>query len=94
MKAFLLALVLGMASAAAQEFVAPPARHREIVPTAEEPKPMIEGIVKEIFTRKPWQAINPLAPKSYGTGEKFVSQDFGPSTANHARTLTIAGVEW
>ncbi|MEI6033879.1 MAG: hypothetical protein WCS65_06310 [Verrucomicrobiae bacterium] len=94
MKIFFLTLLVGMSAAAAQEFIAPPGRHREIVPVAEEPKPTIDGLVKEIFTRKPWQAINPLAPKSYGSGEKFVSRDFGPSTPNHARTLTVVGVEW
>jgi len=94
MKRFLLALLLGMALATAQEFVAPAGRHREIVPVTEEPKPTIEGIVKEVFTRKPWQAVNPFAPKTYGSGEKFVSRDFGPSTPNHSATLTLVGVEW
>jgi hypothetical protein len=94
MKAYLFALLLGLGSAAAQEFVAPPGRQREIVPVVEAPKPTIEGIVKEVFTRKPWQAVNPFAPKTYGSGGKYVSQDFGPGTANHARTLTLVGVEW
>jgi hypothetical protein len=60
----------------------------------EAPKPTIEGIVKEVFARKPWHAVNPFAPQSYGSGEKYVSRDFGPGTPNHARTLTIVGVEW
>jgi hypothetical protein len=51
-------------------------------------------MVKEIFTKKPWQAVNPLAPKSYGSGEKLVSRDFGPSTPYHSQTLTVVGVEW
>ncbi len=83
-----------MASAAAQEFVAPAGRHREIIPEVKETKPTIEGIVKEIFTRKPWQAVNPLAPMTHGTGEKFVSRDFGPATPHHSETLTVVGVEW
>lgn len=85
-------LLLGLTAAMAEDFVAPPGRQREIV--IEQPKPTIEGMVKEIFTRKPWQAINPLAPKSYGSGERLVSKDFGPSTPNHARTLTVIGIEW
>lgn len=94
MKAFLLAFVLGLAAAAAQEFIAPPGRQREIVPTVESPKPSIEGIVKEVFTKKPWQAVNPLAPKTMGSGEKFVSKDFGPGTPHHSQTVTVVGVEW
>jgi len=94
MKLFILAIALGLGSAAAQEFIAPPGRQREIVAEIEQPKPTIEGMVKEIFTKKPWQAVNPLAPKSYGSGEKLVSRDFGPSTPHHSQTLTVVGVEW
>ena len=82
------------AMATAEEFIAPRSTQREIVPVIEQTKPTIEGMVREIFTKKPWQAINPLAPKSYGSGEKFVSRDFGPGTPVHARTLTVVGVEW
>jgi len=94
MKLFFLAIVFGLGSAAAQEFIAPPGRQREIVAEIEQPKPTIEGMVKEIFTRKPWQAVNPLAPQSYGSGEKLVSRDFGPATPHHSQTLTVFGVEW
>ncbi len=94
MRAFLSVFLMVAAIAGAQDFVAPAGKHREIVPLTEVPKPTIEGMVKEIFTRKPWQAVNPLAPKAYGSGEKLVSRDFGPSTPNHSRTLTVVGVEW
>lgn len=95
MKATIAVLTLFATAAAAQDFVAPPGRQRQIVPEAVEPTPTIEGIVKEIFvTRKPWQAVNPLAPAKYGSGEKMVSRDFGPATPFHSPTLTIAGVEW
>jgi hypothetical protein len=80
--------------AVAQEFVAPQTKHRPIVEQIEPPKPTIEGMVKEIFTRKPWQAINPLAPKTLGSGEKFVSRDFGAGTPHHSETLTVIGIEW
>ena len=94
MKTFFLALLAGCATSLAQDFVAPAGRHREIVPELGETRPTIEGMVKEIFTRKPWLAVSPLAPKSAGSGERFVSRDFGPSTPNHSRTLTVVGVEW
>lgn len=95
MKLILAILVVCSGLAAAQEFVAPPGRHRTIVEEIKtEPKPTIEGMVKEIFTKKPWQAINPLAPKSFGSGEKFVSRDTSPGTPYHSQTLTVIGVEW
>ena len=83
----------------AQDFVAPQVKHREISTTEEieviQPKATIDGIVKDIFvTKKPWQAINPAAPASYGTGKKFVSQDTGPGTPFHSTGLIVAGVEW
>jgi len=94
MKPVLLILFACLGMAVAEEFIAPQAAQREIVPAIAPTDPRIEGMVREIFTKKPWQAINPLAPKSYGSGEKLVSQDFGPSTPVHARTLTVVGVEW
>ncbi|GAB4179820.1 MAG: hypothetical protein Fur0032_20590 [Terrimicrobiaceae bacterium] len=60
-----------------------------------QPRPSIEGIVKDIFTtRKPWQSINPAAPASYGSGEKNVSKDFGPGTPVKSAGLIVFGVEW
>ena len=95
MKAPIAVLILFAGVAAGQDFVAPAGRQRQIVPEAVEPKPTIEGIVKDIFvTRKPWQAVNPLAPAKYGSGEKMVSRDFGPATPCHSQTLTLVGVEW
>lgn len=92
-------LVAGLAVASsgfAQEFIAPEGPRREIVP--EEivtPKPTIEGIVKDIFeTRKPWQLVNPVAPASYGNGEKLVSRDFGPATPYKSTGWIVFGVEW
>ncbi len=79
----------------AQDFVAPSGQRREIVPQMTEPQPSIEGIVRSVFVdKKPWQLVNPLAPKQYGTGEKFVSRDFGPATPFHSTTVTVVGVEW
>ena len=94
MKPTLLRFMACAGLAMAQDFVAPAGRHRAVVQEIEAPKPTIEGMVKEIFTKKPWQAVNPLAPKTYGTGEKFVSRDFGPGTPHHSETLTVVGVEW
>lgn len=94
MKLILSILIVCSGLAAAQDFVAPPGRERRIVEEIQSPRPTIEGMVKEIFTKKPWQAINPLAPATYGSGEKFVSKDFGPGTPHHSQTLTVVGVEW
>ena len=94
MKPTLLLLMACSGLAMAQDFVAPAGRQRSFVEELEPAKPTIEGMVKEIFTKKPWQAVNPLAPKSYGSGEKLVSRDFGPGTPHHSQTLTVVGVEW
>ena len=96
MKTFLLlsALLLSVASSFAQDFVAPVGIEREITTEAPELKPTIDGIVKQIYTNKPWQAINPAAPAAYGTGEKNVSKDISGGTPYQATALTVVGVEW
>lgn len=95
--AWLLAAGLaGAGGALAQEFVAPQPERREVVP--EEiitPRPTVEGIVKDIFvTRKPWQLVNPVAPASYGSGQKMVSKDSGSGTPFKSTGLIVFGVEW
>jgi hypothetical protein len=91
-------LVIGLLSVgtiSAQEFVAPGAERREVVPAQPvQQRPTIEGLVKEIFTKKPWQLVNPAAPASYGSGERMVSKDFGPGTPYHSSGWIVAGVEW
>lgn len=95
MKAIVFALFAGIAAAGAQEFIAPATQRRDIVPQVSEPRPSIEGIVKEVFeTRRPWQMVNPLAPASYGSGQRFVSRDFGPGTPVHSAGVVVAGFEW
>ncbi len=80
----------------AQEFVAPPNQRREVVVEEKiEPKPSIEGIVKDVFvTRKPWQLVNPAAPASYGSGQRMVSKDSGPGTPYHSAGWVLFGVDW
>jgi hypothetical protein len=92
----LLAGVAAMGPASGQEFIAPIPEAEEIETIEiEEARPSIEGIVTEIFTtRKPWQLVNPAAPKKYGSGEKMVSKDFGPGTPVHQAGLVVFGVEW
>ena len=96
MKALLfhMALFLFVGSGFAQDFVAPAGAQREITTQTPELKPTIDGIVKQIFTDKPWQAINPAAPASHGTGEKNVSKDISGGTPYQATALTVVGVEW
>ncbi|HEY5705254.1 MAG TPA: hypothetical protein VIS96_06745 [Terrimicrobiaceae bacterium] len=91
---FVIGLLLG-GSLPAQEFIAPDQERREIVPVEALPqRPTIEGIVKEVFTKKPWQVVNPAAPPEYGSGQKMVSKDFGGGTPFHSAGLVVASVEW
>jgi hypothetical protein len=98
MKTALRTLVVGLLAVgtlSAQEFIAPEEEAREVVPAPPaERRPTVEGIVKEIFTKKPWQLVNPVAPASYGSGEKMVSQDFGAGTPYHSTGLIVASVEF
>ncbi len=98
MKIALRTLVVGLLAVgtlSAQEFVAPEEEAREVVPAPPaEQRPTIEGIVKEIFTKKPWQLVNPAAPASYGSGAKMVSQDFGGGTPYHSTGWIVASVEF
>ena len=94
MKTLMIGL-LSVGTVAAQEFVAPEAERREVVPAEPaERGPSIEGIVKEIFTKRSWQLVNPAAPPEYGSGQRMVSQDFGPGTPYHSTGLIVASVEW
>lgn len=88
------ALALSIATGFAEDFVAPAGVQREITTEAPELKPTIDGIVLQIFTDKPWQAINPAAPESYGTGEKNVTKDIAGGTPYQASAITVVGVEW
>ena len=91
------AILLSVIPASAQDdFVIEQERAAEVVEVETvDPRPSIEGIVKDIFTtRKPWQAVNPVAPASYGSGEKNVSKDFGPGTPFKSTGLIVFGVEW
>ncbi|MFZ9964264.1 MAG: hypothetical protein ACO3GO_03560 [Terrimicrobiaceae bacterium] len=91
---FLAALSLTVSTGISQDFVAPAGIQREITAEAPELKPTIDGIVMQVFTDKPWQAVNPAAPASYGTGEKNVSKDISAGTPFAATGLTVVGVEW
>lgn len=91
---FAFALMLTVATGFSEEFVAPSAAQREITAEAPELTPTIEGIVMQIFTDKPWQAVNPAAPASLGTGEKNVTKDIAGGTPYQASAITVVGVEW
>ncbi len=91
-------VAIGLLSASslwAQEFIVSEEERREFVPTEPAPlRPSIEGIVKDVFTKKPWQLVNPAAPPEYGSGQRVVSKDFGPGTRFHSTGVVIASVEW
>ena len=94
LKTLVIGLLFG-GSLSAQEFIAPEEERREIVPVEPvQQRPTIEGIVKEVFTKKPWQLVNPVAPAHYGSGKRMVSKDFGAGTPFHSTGLIVASVEW
>ncbi len=82
------------ASAAAQEFVAPkPKPHVPIVHEPVQHRPTVAGIVAEIFNvKKPWQLVNPLAPKEYGDGRKMVS--YSEKDPGKPKGFIVASIEW
>jgi len=90
------ALTAGLVPVAAQSFTAYEPEDQEIVEDVEitDTRPRVEGIVTQIFNKRPWQAVNPAAPAKYGSGEKNVSKDTGPGTPYHSTGLVVAGVEW
>ncbi|MFV0417004.1 MAG: hypothetical protein ACK5NG_11650 [Chthoniobacterales bacterium] len=89
---------------AQEEFVAPQQEERPVLPDeGKQPAVTVEGIVAEIFKRpkpaKILNQINPFAPKSYGSGEKNVSEDtkapYGDSSGYHeAAGYVLLSVEW
>jgi hypothetical protein len=81
--------------AKAQDFVV--TKPRPNVPVVPTPKlherPSVDGIVAEIFTvKKPWQLVNPLAPKQYGNGGKTVS--YSESDPGKPKGFIVVGLEW
>jgi hypothetical protein len=97
MKTLVAAIVaagLCMAVAGAQEFVAPQApRNLPIVPAQTELRPTVDGIVADIFTvKKPWQLVNPAAPKSYGDGRKNVS--YSEKEPGKPKGFILFALEW
>jgi hypothetical protein len=87
--------LLFSSSVYSQEFIAPQPERREIVPVEPSQRgASIEGIVKEVFTKKPWQLVNPAAPARYGNGQKMISKDFSTGTPFHSTGWVVASVEW
>ena len=83
-----------MASASAQEFVV--SQHREQIPVVREPtvqRPQVGGIVNEVFNvQKPWQLVNPLAPKEYGDGRQNVASS--EKDPGKPKGFILFAVEW
>lgn len=93
-------LILAVAAchvAPAQEFVAPRPEEREIEPERqqiERPRMSIEGIVAQMFKNpgQAYQLVNPLAPKSMGNGQNFVSWD--EKDPAKPKGFIVLGIEW
>ncbi len=91
----LVVVTLGMvaATASAQDFSVSQVHQDVPVVRAPEVRPSVEGIVKEIFDeKKPWQLVNPAAPKSYGDGEKTVS--YSEKDPGKPKGFILFAVEW
>ena len=55
--------------------------------------PKVEGIVAQIFNvKKPWQLVNPLAPKEYGDGRKNVS--YSEKDPGKPKGFIVFALEW
>jgi hypothetical protein len=98
MKTLMVAVVLAgslAGGALAQDFVAPKPSTPN-VPLTKEPlqqRPSVGGIVAEIFNvKKPWQLLNPAAPKEYGDGRKMVS--YSEKDPGKPKGFIVASVEW
>jgi len=76
------------------EFIAP--RSPEVpfvVPSQISPRPEIGGIVAAAFKNpKAYQLVNPLAPKHYGNGERFVSVN--PEHPDKPKGIIVVSLEW
>ncbi len=71
-----LGLVLAVAHAAAQEFVAPAQPRRPVRTAPAVPDSRIAGALgAALKMSQPWQLINPFAKKGFGNGENMVATD-------------------
>lgn len=76
------------------EFVAPK-KLKRTPPKKVEKESLIKlngGLTEAIKSKQPWQAVNPLAPASYGTGEENVSED--PDEIGRPQGLVLFGIQW
>ncbi|MGH8047561.1 MAG: hypothetical protein ACREKL_09965 [Chthoniobacterales bacterium] len=92
----LVAIGLGLlaGNAMAQDFVAPQTQQNvPVIPAPREMPPNIEGIVKEIFSvKKPWQLVNPAAPKQYGDGRNNVS--YSEKDPGKPKGFIVFALDW
>ncbi|MBM3856849.1 MAG: hypothetical protein FJ390_02665 [Verrucomicrobia bacterium] len=76
------------------EFVAPK-KLKRTPPKKAEQESLIKlngSLTQAVKSKQPWQVVNPLAPASYGTGEKNVSED--PDEVGRPQGLLLFGIEW
>lgn len=64
-----------------------------MVPVPKPKPPTVEGIVTEIFKlKKPWQLLNPNAPKDYGDGRKNVT--YSDKDPGKPKGFIVFAIDW
>lgn len=92
--------VVGGATAVAQEFVVFQTEEEIVVqPEPEvitvEPDLAVDGIVAKIFeTDRPWQLVNPVAPKSLGNGRTNGTVSEDADNPGKPRGFILFALDW
>lgn len=99
MKTALIALTAGLLwgvaelPAQTEEFISPRGPAPQFIPEPVSPRPEIGGIVGAMFKNpQALQLVNPLAPKEFGNGEKFVSRD--PNDLSKLEGIIVLSLDW
>lgn len=91
----LIATMVLITAAAAQDFVAPmPPPEREPAPTREMAPPAVDGALPNaVRSPNPLQMVNPFAPRAYGSGRQYVEHDErDPFLESHERRPRPIGI--
>lgn len=92
----MVAMGCGVGAGLAQELVAPlPEDDLPILPSPEERRAAVEGIVVDIFNvKKPWQLVNPAAPKEYGDGRTNRTVSYSEEFPGKPKGFIVLAVEY